>query len=38
MNHDLALPFDLETPYVEDIAQTKAGKHQFFVANLRNGH
>ena len=38
MNQNLALPFALEIRYVEDIPQTKAGKHQFFVSNLRNGH
>jgi phenylacetate-CoA ligase len=38
MNANLAVPFDIEIHYLEDIPPTKAGKHQFFVSKLSNGH
>jgi phenylacetate-CoA ligase len=38
MNKNLASQFQLEIQYVDDIPQTKAGKHRFFVTSLQNGY
>ena len=38
MNQNLAVPFDIEIRFQEDIPPTQAGKHQFFVSSIRNGN
>jgi phenylacetate-CoA ligase len=38
MNQNLAVPFEIQIHYLDDIPPTKGGKHQFFVSTNANGH